>query len=109
MSFNINQFLSNSLVRGGARPSLFEVVFPNITNLRTLAPQTAQLGDDAMMFMCSAASLPSFRVDAIPVYYFGRAVYYPGERTFDPWMVSILNDEDFKLRDLKVQPSIEHN
>lgn len=52
-----------------------------------------------MSFLCSAASIPAARVDAIPVYYFGRPVYYPGERTFDPWAVTIMNDEDFKLRD----------
>lgn len=50
-------------------------------------------------FLCYAASLPAYTVDAIPVYYFGRAQYHYGERTFAPWVISIYNDEDFLLRD----------
>lgn len=98
MQFNISRFRANGLTSGGARPSLFEVLFPNIANLDTPVPRNNQLGADEMVFECTAASIPAARVDAIPVYYFGRPVYYPGERTFEPWSVTILNDEDFALR-----------
>lgn len=99
MSFNINTFRANGLVLGGARPSLFEVSFPNISNLQTQIPVTKQLGDQDVLFLVSAASIPAARVDGIPVYYFGRPIYLPGERTFDAWSVTVLNDEDYGLRD----------
>jgi hypothetical protein len=99
VSFNIAQFRSNALPKGGARPSLFEVMFPNISNLRTIAPQTVQLGDDLFKFRCTAATLPSSMMGAIPVAYMGRTIPLPGERTFDPWTISIMEDEDFKIRD----------
>lgn len=99
MVFNINTFRSQGLVEGGARPSMFEVIFPNISNLNTVLPVLVQSNTDRLSVSCTAASLPAFRVDAVPVYYFGRPIYFNGERTFDPWVVTILNDEDFALRD----------
>lgn len=99
MIFNINTFRANGLVLGGARPSLFQVEFPNVSNLLTQIPQTKQLGDQDMIFLVSAASIPAARVDGIPVYYFGRPINLPGERSFDPWSVTVLNDEDYGLRD----------
>lgn len=99
MQFNVNSFRANGLTLGGARPALFEVMFPNITTLGTALPVSKQLGEDDMIFLCSAASIPAARVDAIPTYYFGRVIYQIGERTFDPWTVTIMNDEDFGLRD----------
>jgi len=98
MQLNIARFRANGLTKGGARPSHFEVIFPNLPNLITPVPTAVQMGTSQMTFLATAASLPAARTDAIPVYYFGRQVYYPGERTFEPWSVSILNDEDFKLR-----------
>lgn len=99
MSFDIAAFRANALPNGGARPSLFEVMFPNVTNLRTLAPQSVQLGDDLLKFRCVAATLPSSMMGAIPVSYMGRTIPLPGERSFDPWTITIMEDEDFKLRD----------
>jgi len=101
MPFNVNSFRANGLVLGGARPSLFEVFFPifppGLFASGNLA--TKSTFGDKLTFLCNAASIPASRVDAIPVYYFGRAVNFAGERAFDPWNVTILNDEDFKVRD----------
>lgn len=99
MSFNIHRFRSQGLTQGGARPALFEVNFPNITNLQTILPTTAQLGDEQITFLCTAASIPESRVNQTPVYYFGRPVNFAADREFAPWVTTILNDEDFKLRD----------
>ena len=101
MPFNVNSFRANGLVLGGARPSLFEIFFPMYPPGLLAAgnlPTRSSYGDK-LTFLCNAASLPAFRVDAIPVFYFGRAVYYAGERSFEPWAVTIMNDEDFALRD----------
>jgi hypothetical protein len=35
----------------------------------------------------------------IQIPYFGRKVKIAGDRTFDPWSITIMNDEDFKIRD----------
>jgi hypothetical protein len=101
LPFNVNSFRANGLILGGARPSLFEVFFPTYPpgllaggNLGT----KSSFGDK-LTFLCNSGSLPASRVDAIPVFYFGRQIYFAGERSFEPWAVTILNDEDFKLRD----------
>lgn len=95
MAFNVNEFISRGLEYGGARPSLFEV---------RLAPPTLLGFDGASVqkftFACQAAALPAATVSQIEVPYFGRRIKVAGERTFDNWSVTIMNDEDFKVRSL---------
>jgi len=88
MAFNINEFKSQ-LVGGGARPSLFQV---QITN-----PITA-VADFKVPFMVRAAALPESNVGTYSIPYFGRFVKYAGDRTFADWPVTIINDEDFLIR-----------
>lgn len=97
MAFNINQFRS-ALAFDGARPTLFEVsmTFPGITSVG--------VGSDGLgisqqfRFFCKTAQLPGSTVNAIPVNYFGRELKFAGNRTFPEWTVTIINDEDFKIR-----------
>lgn len=97
MPFNITQFRS-AMALDGARPNLFEcrMAFPGIVTPRT--------GSDGLgiaeqfTFFCRAAQLPGSTVNAIPVPYFGRELKFAGNRTFTEWTVTILNDEDFKIR-----------
>jgi hypothetical protein len=89
----ISNFKS-ALVGGGARPNLFEVEL-------TTFPQAAQnAGWDSSKFtyMCKAAALPASNIAAIDVPFRGRIFKVAGDRTFDVWTVTIINDEDFKLR-----------
>jgi hypothetical protein len=89
-SFNVQQFRSN--MRGdGARPNLFNCELPFLGNL---------LGTAAVNFnfMCRAAQLPGSTVNQIPVNYFGRELKFAGNRTFTEWTVTIINDEDFVVR-----------
>jgi hypothetical protein len=88
MSFNINEFKSQ-LVGGGARNSLFQV---QITN-----PITG-VADFKMPFMVKAASIPASNLGTMEVPYMGRKIKYPGDRTFEDWQVTIINDEDFLIR-----------
>jgi hypothetical protein len=88
MAFNINEFKAQ-LVGGGARPTLFQV---QITN--PILP----IADFKVPFMVKAASLPSSRVGAYVVPYFGRFVKYAGDRMFEDWNVTVINDEDFSIR-----------
>jgi hypothetical protein len=90
MAFNINEFLGNGLTLGGARPSLFKVVmqFPDA------APGDAR----AASFLIRAAQLPASTVDSIDIPYFGRKIKIAGDRTFTDWTITVMNDEDFDLR-----------
>lgn len=88
MAFNINDF-RGELEFGGARASLFEVTMTNPIN---------GAGDDKFRFVCRAAQVPAATVGVVTTPYFGRQVKHAGNRTFDPWTVTIINDEDFLVR-----------
>lgn len=92
MAFNIDGFRSQ-LVRDGARPNLFEVTmpFPGIV----AGGGTAQ---QKLTFMARSAELPGSTVNVIPMQYFGREVKLSGNRTFADWTLTIINDEDFIVR-----------
>jgi hypothetical protein len=49
-------------------------------------------------FLCKAAQLPASTIENIPVLYRGRPVNFAGERTFQPWTVTIYNDTTFGIR-----------
>lgn len=90
---SISDFKSN-LTGGGARANQFRVglTFPSFVS------GGAVLGNKSQ-FLCKAASLPGAYVEDIGVNYRGRLVHFAGERTFDPWAVSIYNDTNFAIRD----------
>ena len=48
--------------------------------------------------MCKAAALPASNIAQIDVPFRGRILKVAGDRTFDTWTTTIINDEDFKLR-----------
>jgi hypothetical protein len=88
MAFNINDIRSN-LALGGARPTLFRVEITNPVNNN---------GDSIAPFLIQTTNLPSSTIGAIEVPYFGRKIKIAGDRTFDTWNVTVMNDEDFKVR-----------
>lgn len=88
MAFNINEFKAE-LVGGGARPTLFQCQITNPIN---------NAADIKIPFMVRAAQLPESTVGQYVVPYFGRQVKYAGDRTFAPWTVTVINDEDFAIR-----------
>jgi hypothetical protein len=88
MSFNINQFKSE-LSGGGARPTLFQVQI-----LNPVSPEA----DFKVPFMVKVAGIPASNVGQFTVPYFGRQIKYAGDRTFDDWTVTVINDEDFAIR-----------
>ena len=90
-----NQTLSNfksKLIGGGARPNLFEV------ELTTLPASVQGWDSDMFKFMCKAANMPAQNVASIDVPFRGRTFKVAGDRTIDPWTITIINDEDFRLR-----------
>jgi hypothetical protein len=48
--------------------------------------------------MCKAASIPASTVPSFTVPYFGRKIKVAGDRTYDPWTITVINDEDFLVR-----------
>ncbi len=48
--------------------------------------------------MCKAANLPDSNISPIDVPFRGRILKVAGDRTFDPWTITVINDEDFRLR-----------
>ena len=48
--------------------------------------------------MCKAAALPASNIAAVDVPFRGRILKVAGDRTFDTWTVTVINDEDFKIR-----------
>ena len=95
MAFNVNDFISNGLQYGGARPALFEVYLtpPAVIGL-------TQQSVSKLTFMCQAANLPPSTMASIEIPYFGRKIKIAGERTFQDWQLTSLNDEDFMVRSL---------
>ena len=89
----ISQFKSQ-LSGGGSRPNLFEV------ELTTFPTSVSNSGWDSGIFtyLCKAAQLPGQTIGAIEVPFRGRTFKVAGDRSIDPWTVTIINDENFKLR-----------
>ena len=89
---NISQFKSK-LIGGGARPNLFEV------ELTTLPPSVTSNWDaEVFSFMCKGANLPAQTIANIDVPFRGRIFKVAGDRTIEPWTITVINDEDFRFR-----------
>ena len=91
---NIQEFRSR-MTGGGARSNLFEVeiTFPDGLGINE------SLVSDKVPFLVKAAEIPASNLGNIPVPYRGRVLPIAGDRTFDPWTVTIINDTDFLIRD----------
>jgi hypothetical protein len=75
---------------GGARPNLFKatVNFPGYAG-----------GDvELTSFLCKTAQLPASVMNVIEVPFRGRQLKIAGDRTFETWTVTVLNDTDFNVR-----------
>jgi hypothetical protein len=88
---NISDFKSQ-LTGGGARPNLFKckVFFPPELSTDTLT----KLGS----FMIKGAQLPSSVIAPVEVPYLGRKLKVAGDRTFEPWTITVINDENMLIR-----------
>ena len=89
MAFAVTDFKSN-LKQGGARPSLFTVVLRYPDGIT--APPTQS------KFLIKGASIPASTIGAYDVYYHGKAIKVAGDRSFDTWETTIINDEDYGIR-----------
>ena len=53
---------------------------------------------DKSRFLVKAANLPASNISVITVPFRGRILHVAGDRTFDTWTVTIINDTDFAIR-----------
>tara|TARA_B100000029_G_scaffold492204_1_gene553187 strand:- start:847 stop:1425 length:579 start_codon:yes stop_codon:yes gene_type:complete len=88
----IDAFKSN-VAADFARPNLFQVdlAFPSELNA---AADLTRLGK----FTVRAANLPSSQLGVIEVPFRGRTLKIAGDRTFEPWTITVMNDSAFRLR-----------
>ena len=87
----ISQFKS-ALKGGGARPNLFEV---RMTTLPQDVPWDAA---SDLQFLCKAAQLPASNIAQIDIPFRGRIFKVAGDRTVEPWSITVINDENFQIR-----------
>jgi len=83
----------SKLSGGGARPNLFEVelAFPGAVGVDNDTLQKAR-------FLVKAAALPASTVAPIDVPFRGRILKIAGDRTFETWTITVINDVDFSIR-----------
>ena len=85
----------SKLSGGGARSNLFEceLAFPQAVNVEGLNDIL-----NKARFLVKAANLPASNVAPIEVPFRGRVLKIAGDRTFDTWTITIINDTDFAIR-----------
>jgi hypothetical protein len=80
----------SKLTGGGARANLFKATinFP------------AYAGGDVELtsFMCKGAALPASVVAPITIPFRGRQLQIAGDRAFEPWTITVINDTNFSVR-----------
>ena len=90
MAFAVSEFKSN-LKQGGARPSLFSV---SLSYPIGLTPPTKS------EFLVKNTIIPTSTIGTYDVHFHGKAIRVAGDRTFETWDTTIINDEDFGIRNV---------
>ena len=85
---NVSNFLQ--VVKQGVRPNMFQV---DIT-----FPSTVGADNELVTYMCKSAVLPAANIGVIEVPFRGRTVKIAGDRTFDNWSATFINDKEMKSR-----------
>lgn len=80
----------SKLVGGGARNNLFKVT----CNFPSFARGNGELAS----FMIKAAQLPASIIPAITIPFRGRQMQVAGDRAFEAWNVTVINDVQMDLR-----------
>jgi len=83
----------SKLTGGGTRSNLFEVelAFPAAINVDGNVLDKAR-------FLVKAAALPASNVTPLEVAFRGRTLKLAGDRTFETWTITVINDTDFAIR-----------
>lgn len=95
MAHSIQDF-KTALKGGGARANLFEVTLTLPGDVSTT--KDPGYSDTNFSLLCKSANLPASNIANVDVPFRGRVFKVAGERTFDPWSITVINDEDFAIR-----------
>ena len=87
---NVKNFLAK--VAQGVKPNMFEV------DIKFPSTVYAEANDNMITMLCKSAALPASSVGTIEVPFRGRSVKIAGDRTFDNWTATFVNDKDMKIR-----------
>ena len=79
----IDQFKAQ-LIGGGPRANRFRVFIPR--------------AGEKIEFLCTAAQIPSANINTLAVPFRGQVLKLAGDRTFEPWTVTVMNDVEFSSR-----------
>jgi hypothetical protein len=82
----------SKLAGGGARANLFEISIPAFPAI------VPGWDNDTFTFLCKGAAIPAANVSPVDVNFRGRILKVAGDRTYDPWTITVINDENFKIR-----------
>jgi len=85
----------SKLTGGGARPNLFECVIPVPTWAR---PDGVNDFDEKLRLLVKTAGLPASTISPIQIPFRGRTLSVAGDRSFDSWTITVINDADFGIR-----------
>ncbi|CAF34167.1 tail tube monomer [Synechococcus phage S-PM2] len=91
MATRLSNFID--MVGQGVKPNMFmvDIVFPNEV--------PGASGDaDMINLLCKSAALPASNLGVIEVPFRGRTVKIAGDRTFDTWTATFVNDKEMKIR-----------
>ena len=90
----------SALTYGGARPSLFEFTV-------TASPPTVSNSLSNVNLYCNVSALPGLTLTPIERQYFGRTVKIPGDLVFADLTTTIINTEEYNVRN-EIEKWMEH-
>lgn len=82
----------SKLAGGGARANLFEISIPAFPGV------VSGWDNESFSFLCKAGPIPAANVNPVDIAFRGRVLKVAGDRTYDPWSITVINDENFKIR-----------
>ena len=91
MATKLSNFISD--IGQGVKPNMFivDIAFPSEVS-------GADGDADMINLLCKSAALPASNLGVIEVPFRGRTVKIAGDRTFDTWTATFVNDKEMKIR-----------
>ena len=99
MALAISEFAA-ALSHTGARASLFEVTLSGkvLNDVPTKSKVKTDDVTEKFKFVCRATTIPGMTITPITTQYFGREIKTPGEMEFADWSVTVINDNNQRVR-----------
>ena len=91
MATKLNNFINE--IGQGVKPNMFmvDIAFPGEVS-------GAEGAADRINLLCKSAALPASNLGVIEVPFRGRTVKIAGDRTFDTWTATFINDKNMETR-----------